>query len=244
MKSSLINIDKLSLSFGNKRVLKDLDLQVGKGESLVIIGGSGEGKSVLLKCILGLLHQDSGSINFMGAKIIGENKQQFLSQFGMLFQGAALFDSMPVWENISFRYKYSKMFTKTERKDLAKEKLALVGLSENTADLFPAELSGGMQKRVGIARAIASNPKILFFDEPTSGLDPRMAHNINKLLQDIIIKLSATTVTITHDVSSVKALADKVALLESGSIAWQGKTNEFNSTDHPNVSQFKNPSSF
>ena len=244
MKSDLIEINKVSLSFGDKPILKELDLTIGKGESLAIIGGSGEGKSVLLKCILGLIPQDSGSITFMGSKITGKNKESFLSIFGMLFQGAALFDSLPVWENISFRDKYNKELTELDRRKLAKDTLELVGLPESTMELFPAELSGGMQKRVGIARAIVTNPHILFFDEPTSGLDSITAHNINKLIRSIVTRLGATTVTISHDISSVKVIADKIALLESGSITWQGKKSDFESTNHPKVRQFRNPESF
>ncbi len=244
MKSDLIEINKVSLSFGDKPILKELDLTIGKGESLAIIGGSGEGKSVLLKCILGLIPQDTGSIKFMGSKITGKNKESFLSKFGMLFQGAALFDSLPVWENISFRDKYNKELTELDRRKLAKDTLELVGLPESTMELFPAELSGGMQKRVGIARAIVTNPHILFFDEPTSGLDSITAHNINKLIRNIVTRLGATTVTISHDISSVKVIADKIALLDSGSITWQGKKSDFESTNYPKVRQFRNPESF
>lgn len=228
-----ISLQGLSKSFGPKRVLHDVSLDVAKGESLVVIGGSGTGKSVLLKCILGLMVPDAGTIQIDG-KARGKD---FLDKFGMLFQGAALFDSMPVWQNVAFR----ALQTRTSRKDardLAIEKLRRVGLNPDTADLFPSELSGGMQKRAGLARAIASEPEIIFFDEPTTGLDPIMSGVINALIHEIVTEMGATTITITHDMTSVRAIASTVAMLHGGRIRWHGPASGIDTTDDPYVRQF------
>lgn len=237
----MIELRALCKSFGPNPVLKGVDLTVGRGQSMVIIGGSGTGKSVLLKCILGLVHPDSGTITVDGqpATTTGAGREAFLDRFGMLFQGGALFDSLPVWQNVAFRLlRGAKKRPRDEARAIAVEKLRRVGLKEQVADLFPAELSGGMQKRVGLARAIAAEPEIIFFDEPTTGLDPIMAGVINDLIREIVTEMGATAMTITHDMSSVRAIADRVAMLHGGVIRWTGPIAEMDETPDPYVSQF------
>ncbi len=221
-----IEMKKVSKAFGKKVVLRDLDLTVKRGESVVIIGGSGTGKSVTLKCILGLLHPDKGEIKFNGKNI------------GMLFQGAALFDSLTVWENVSFAVLQQRGMTRERAKKIAIEKLAEVGLKPEVADVYPADLSGGMKKRVGLARAIAIQPDTLFFDEPTTGLDPIMSDVINDLIVRCVKKLGATALTITHDMISARKIADKIAMLYDGKIIWMGTVAELDKTDNPYVCQF------
>ncbi|OAN84532.1 ABC transporter ATP-binding protein [Jannaschia sp. EhC01] len=223
----------LSKSFGPKSVLDGITLDIATGESLVVIGGSGSGKSVLLKCILGLITPDAGTIQIDGA----DNTADLLDKFGMLFQGAALFDSMPVWQNVAFRLLQTRMPRKDAR-ELAIEKLRRVGLNPDTADLYPSELSGGMQKRAGLARAIAASPEIIFFDEPTTGLDPIMSGVINDLVREISTEMGATTVTITHDMSSVRAIASTVAMLHNGKIRWHGPVSAIDTADDPYLQQF------
>jgi len=230
--------------FGENKVLNGVDIEVAQGESLVIIGGSGTGKSVTIKCILGLLDQDSGSVEIDGMDTRGmraKDREEINANFGMLFQGAALFDSLTVWENVSFALMQGKhkMRKKAARK-LAVEKLADVGLSEDVADLSPSELSGGMQKRVGLARAIASNPEVIFFDEPTTGLDPIMGDVINDLIVKCVKKLGATTVSITHDMASARKIADKIAMLYEGKIVWHGTVKQMDKTKNPYIRQFIN----
>lgn len=203
-------------SFGAKQVLDGIDLDVPTGESLVVIGGSGTGKSVLLRCILGLEMPDAGSIMWNGAPL----DAGFMAGFGMLFQNAALFDSLPVWKNVAFRLLRS--MPRARARSIAIEKLDRVGLGPEVADLYPAELSGGMRKRAGLARAIAADPRVIFFDEPTTGLDPIRAATINALIRDIVDETGATAITITHDMTSVRAIADRVALLDRGRLRWQG----------------------
>ena len=240
MKIETINLTK---SFSDKKVLQNINLSTSAGQSLAIIGQSGVGKSVLLKCILGLVAPDSGTILFNDKELIGKHRVDFLSTFGMLFQGAALFDSLSVWENITFRQKYEENMSSQTRKKLAIEKLKLVGLSSNLLNVTPSELSGGMKKRVGIARAIASEPKILFFDEPTAGLDPIMAQTINHLIRDIVTKLDATAITISHDVNCIKSVSDRVIMLHKGRLEWEGTTKEFQSSSHPLIDKFISASS-
>ncbi|HSF92191.1 MAG TPA: ATP-binding cassette domain-containing protein [Paracoccaceae bacterium] len=214
-------------------------LDVATGESMVIIGGSGTGKSVMLKCILGLMQPDSGDILIDGKSVGSGNRDAFLARFGMLFQGGALFDSLPVWRNVAFRLLQGKdRLSKTDARDLAIEKLRRVGLRPETADLLPAELSGGMQKRVGLARAIAAEPEIIFFDEPTTGLDPIMSGVINKLIREIVVEMGATALTITHDMSSVRAIADKVAMLHDGKVQWTGPISDIDQSGDPYLDQF------
>ncbi|WP_417244692.1 ABC transporter ATP-binding protein [Celeribacter sp.] len=236
----MISLKNVHKAFGSKEILRGVDLDVAKGESCVIIGGSGTGKSVMLKCILGLIKPDQGMISVAGEDITTTgDRDAFLARFGMLFQGAALFDSLPVWQNVAFRLlRGSLKRPKAEARDIAIEKLRRVGLGPDVADLFPAELSGGMQKRVGLARAIAANPEIIFFDEPTTGLDPIMAGVINELIREIVVEMGATALTITHDMTSVRAIADKVAMLHGGKIRWHGPVSEMDGADDPYLTQF------
>lgn len=235
----MIELASVTKSFGSNHVLRGVDVHVGKGESLVVIGGSGTGKSVLLKCILGLVAPDSGRITVGGQDVSGPNREAFLSRFGMLFQGAALFDSLPVWQNVAFRLlRGSLKQPRTQARATAIDKLRRVGLSEDVADRYPSELSGGMQKRVGLARAIAADPEIIFFDEPTTGLDPIMAGVINDLIREVVQDMGATTITITHDMTSVRAIADRVGMLHGGKLRWTGTVAEMEATPDPYVTQF------
>ncbi len=233
-----IALKDVAKSFGPKHVLRGINLEVAKGESMVIIGGSGTGKSVLLKCILGIVQPDSGEI-LVDGKPAGKDRDAFLAQFGMLFQGGALFDSMPVWQNVAFRLMRGPgKRPRAEAREIAIEKLRRVGLTPEVADLFPAELSGGMQKRVGLARAIAAEPEIIFFDEPTTGLDPIMAGVINDLIREIVVEMGATAMTITHDMSSVRAIADKITMLHDGKLRWTGPVAEMDTSGDPYLTQF------
>ncbi len=228
-------------SFGDKVVLDGLDLEVGRSQSVVVIGGSGTGKSVMLKCILGLLHADAGSIQVDGEEVVGlqgQDLERVRRKFGMLFQNAALFDSMPVWENVAFGLMQGQAMARKEAKEIALEKLAAVGLGLNVGELWPAELSGGMRKRVGLARAIATTPEIIFFDEPTTGLDPIMSDVINDLIVKCVRELGATALSITHDMASARKIADRIAMLHAGKIIWAGPTTEIDSSGNPYVEQF------
>jgi phospholipid/cholesterol/gamma-HCH transport system ATP-binding protein len=235
----MIELSGVHKAFGANRVLRGVDLSVATGESLVVIGGSGTGKSVLLKCILGLVEPDAGTIRLDGQDVRTAERDAFLAKFGMLFQGGALFDSLRVWENVAFRLlRGSLKRPKAEAREIAVEKLRRVGLKAETAELYPAELSGGMQKRVGLARAIAAEPQVIFFDEPTTGLDPIMAGVINALIREIVTEMGATAVTITHDMTSVRAIADKVAMLHDGVIQWVGQVGKMDDSGDPYVEQF------
>ncbi|GLQ33899.1 ABC transporter ATP-binding protein [Amylibacter marinus] len=235
----MIDIKGVHKSFGAHHVLQGVNMKIAKGESMVIIGGSGTGKSVLLKCILGLETPDAGSILVYGQEADQGDRDAFLARFGMLFQGAALFDSLPVWQNVAFRLlRGAGKLSKTDARDLAVEKLRRVGLRADVADKFPAELSGGMQKRVGLARAIAADPEIIFFDEPTTGLDPIMSGVINELIREIVVEMGATAMTITHDMSSVRAIADKVAMLHDGAVQWSGPIAKLETSGNPYLDQF------
>jgi phospholipid/cholesterol/gamma-HCH transport system ATP-binding protein len=228
-------------SFGPKQVLNGLDVEVAKGRSLVVIGGSGTGKSVMLKCILGILTPDSGEIIVGGECVTGLKgpaRDAYLARFGMLFQGSALFDSLSVWENVAFGLIQGRGMARTKAKDVAIDKLAQVGLTADVGALYPAELSGGMQKRVALARAIAADPEIIFFDEPTTGLDPIMADVINNLIVDCVKRLGATTISITHDMASARKIADDIAMIYKGQIIWQGEANKVNSSGNEYVNQF------
>ncbi|MBY6119368.1 ABC transporter ATP-binding protein [Mameliella alba] len=235
----MIDLSHVSKAFGENHVLRDVNLTIDKGSSMVIIGGSGTGKSVLLKCILGLVPPDSGTISLDGQDVTKADRDAFLARFGMLFQGAALFDSLPVWQNVAFRLlRGSLKKPRDEARAIAIEKLRRVGLKPDVADRLPAELSGGMQKRVGLARAIAAEPEIIFFDEPTTGLDPIMAGVINELIREIVTEMGATAMTITHDMTSVRAIADRVAMLHDGVIQWTGPVSQLDSSGDPYVDQF------
>ena len=235
----MIELCDVHKAFGANTVLNGVDLTIPRGESMVIIGGSGTGKSVLLKCVLGLVTPDSGQILVDGKAADRGSRDAFLARFGMLFQGGALFDSLPVWQNVAFRLlRGAQKRPKAEAREIAVEKLRRVGLKPAVADLFPAELSGGMQKRVGLARAIAAEPEIIFFDEPTTGLDPIMSGVINELIREIVVEMGATAMTITHDMTSVRAIADKVAMLHGGVIRWTGPVSELDATPDPYVQQF------
>jgi len=235
----MIELAGIHKAFGENRVLRGVDLRVGRGTSMVIIGGSGTGKSVLLKCILGLVEPDRGRITVDGLDVHEGDRDAFLARFGMLFQGGALFDSLPVWQNVAFRLlRGSLKRPKAEAREVAIEKLRRVGLSPDTAEKFPAELSGGMQKRVGLARAIAAEPEIIFFDEPTTGLDPIMAGVINELIREIVTEMGATAMTITHDMTSVRAISDNVAMLHDGVIKWTGPVAHMDSSGDPYLDQF------
>ncbi|MEO6299135.1 MAG: ATP-binding cassette domain-containing protein [Paracoccaceae bacterium] len=235
----MITLTDVHKTFGPNRVLRGVNLTIPKGSSMVIIGGSGTGKSVLLKCVLGLVQPDSGTISLDGTDVAKTERDTFLSRFGMLFQGGALFDSMRVWENVAFRLmRGPKALPKPQARDIALEKLRRVGLTPDKADLFPAELSGGMQKRVGLARAIAAEPEIIFFDEPTTGLDPIMAGVINSLIREIVTEMGVTAMTITHDMTSVRAIADHVAMLHDGLIRWTGPVENMDEAHDPYLQQF------
>ncbi len=235
----MIELAQVHKAFGPNAVLRGVDLSIAKSTSMVIIGGSGTGKSVMLKSVLGLVTPDSGTITVDGQPNTSGDRDAFLARFGMLFQGAALFDSLTVWENVAFRLLRGALKRpKQEAREIAIEKLRRVGLTPDVADRFPAELSGGMQKRVGLARAIAAEPEIIFFDEPTTGLDPIMAGVINDLIREIVTEMGATAMTITHDMSSVRAIADNVAMLHGGKIRWTGPVADMDACADPYVDQF------
>lgn len=237
----MITISGLKKHFGSKTVLDGVDIHVPKSTSLVVIGGSGSGKSVLIKSILGLVHPDAGSILVDGIETVGMHgkpRDAMMARFGMLFQGGALFDSRKVWQNVVFGVLAQQHVSMHDARKLAIECLARVGLKPETADLYPAELSGGMQKRVALARAIAAKPEIIFFDEPTTGLDPIMADVINDLIVDCVKELGATTITITHDMASVRKIADSVALLYQGKIIWHGAKDALDTSGNAYVDQF------
>ncbi|HJT43261.1 MAG TPA: ATP-binding cassette domain-containing protein [Rhizomicrobium sp.] len=237
-KIQLIGVKK---RFGSKVVLDGVDLTIDPQSSLVIIGGSGTGKSVTIKSILGILRPDEGTILVDGEDIThihGAARDKVMKKFGMLFQAAALFDSLPVWENVAFGLIQGRGVGRKEARDIAIQKLAKVGLTEDVAFLSPAELSGGMQKRVGLARAIAADPEIIFFDEPTTGLDPIMADIINDLIISTVKDVGATALSITHDMVSARKISDKIAMLYGGKIIWQGPTGEIDSSGNPYVEQF------
>lgn len=246
MEKVKISIRNLHKSFGKKRVLSGVDLDINAGESLVVIGGSGTGKSVLIKCIQGLLTPDDGSIKIDNQEVVGagfSEQKKIHDKMGMLFQGGALFDSLSVWENVAFSLLENKKTPRDKAKVEAIRVLRQVGLTPDVADLSPSELSGGMQKRVGLARAIITKPEIIFFDEPTTGLDPIMADVINDLIVESAKGLGATTLTITHDLASARKIADKVAMLYQGKIIWQGTVKDMDKTENPYVRQFINGSS-
>lgn len=246
MANTKIKLTNLHKAFGRKVVLDGIDLEIKEGESLVVIGGSGTGKSVLIKCIQGILTPDEGSILVDDQEVVGvseKEKELLHSKMGMLFQGGALFDSLSVWENVAFGLIENQKMDRKAAKMEAIRVLRQVGLAPDVADLSPSELSGGMQKRVGLARAIATRPEIIFFDEPTTGLDPIMSDVINELIIESVKGLGATALTITHDMASARKIADRIAMLYKGKIIWQGTVKEMDKTTNEYVRQFINGSS-
>ena len=247
-KTPYVTLENIHKQFGSKKVLQGFDLEIMRGESIVIIGGSGTGKSVLLKCILGLLQPDQGTITIDGKKTAGisqKNQQAINRRIGMLFQNAALFDSLPVWENVAFgllqgdyKENQAKRISRQAAIDIAISKLELVGLGADVARLYPDELSGGMRKRVGLARAIADDPDLILFDEPTTGLDPIMGHVIDDLIVKLVHELGATALSITHDMASARRISDRMAMLYQGRCIWEGATGRIDETDNPYVHQF------
>ena len=241
MTAPYIELKNLHKSFGKKHVLNGLNIEVGKGRSLVVIGGSGTGKSVMLKCILGILTPDEGEITIAGENVLGlktKARDEYLARFGMLFQGSALFDSLAVWENVAFGLIQGRGMARQQAREIAIKKLAQVGLNADVALLYPAELSGGMQKRVALARAIAVDPEIIFFDEPTAGLDPIMSGVISELILKCSKELGATTITITHDMHCAKVIADKIAMIHEGKFIWQGKGKDMLKSGNKYLDQF------
>lgn len=236
MSALVIETRGLCKSFGAHKVLDGVDLTVARGESLVVIGGSGTGKSVLLRTILGLESADAGSVLLDGEPASAAARARFMRDFGMLFQNAALFDSLPVWRNVAFRL--LRVMPAKQARARAIERLARVGLGAEVADRMPADLSGGMRKRVGLARAIAADPRVIFFDEPTTGLDPQRAAAINRLIRDIVTETGATAVTITHDMTSVRTIADRVALLDHGRVRWHGPVAQMDEAGDPVLRAF------
>jgi phospholipid/cholesterol/gamma-HCH transport system ATP-binding protein len=241
MPPSKISLRGVTKSFGTKKVLRGIDLDVTPGESMVVIGGSGTGKSVLLKCILGLMQPDDGSIKVDGVETVDlgdHGRSQVMRKFGMLFQGGALFDSLRVWENVAFGPIQSDGMPPEQARDVAIAKLGNVGLGPEIGELFPAELSGGMQKRVALARAIAREPEIMFFDEPTTGLDPIMADVINELIVKCVSDLGATAVSITHDMASARKIGHRIGMLHEGRLIWQGPVADIDRSGNAHVDQF------
>lgn len=241
MSMAAICVSALEKSFGARRVLSGVDLKLEQGRSLVIIGGSGTGKSVLLKCLLGLMRPDRGSILIGGEDVLHApvaRRRRLTQKIGMLFQGAALFDSLSVWENVAFRLTHGEGRDRKSARDVALARLADVGLPPEIGAMRPSELSGGMQKRVSLARALAANPEILFFDEPTTGLDPITADVINRLIADRVRALGAAAISITHDLSSARKIADEVAMLHEGRIIWRGPPSALDASGDPYVDQF------
>jgi len=241
MASPKISLHGVTKSFGPKKVLQGIDLEIATGESLVVIGGSGCGKSVLLKCILGLIKPNAGSIRIDGEEttdLASQDRARVMRKFGMLFQGGALFDSLRVWENVAFGPIQSDGMPIDEAREVAIAKLGAVGLGPEIGELYPSELSGGMQKRVALARAIAREPEIIFFDEPTTGLDPIMADVINDLIVKCVHDLGATAISITHDMASARKIGHRVGMLHEGKLIWQGPVSEIDRSGNAHVDQF------
>lgn len=241
MNQPILQLNDVTKSFGTHQVLRGVDIDVAPGKSLVIIGGSGSGKSVMLKTALGLLTPDGGQIHFDGADVTGTNEKKrdaMRARIGMLFQSAALFDSLTVWENVAFRLIHADRMKRKEARERAIETLRKVRLGADVADLRPAEISGGMQKRVGLARAIITKPDLIFFDEPTTGLDPITADAINDLIVEQVKALGSATISITHDMASARKIADEIAMLFEGRIIWRGPVSAIDDSGSAHVEQF------
>lgn len=237
----ILELRNVHKTFGDKQVLRGVDLSVAPGQSLVVIGGSGTGKSVTIKCALGLLMPEQGEILFDDKPVSDAKTRDALRRrTGMLFQGGALFDSLTVWENVAFALIYRDRVARSEAKKRAIENLAKVRLPASAGDLRPAELSGGMQKRVALARAIITGPDLIFFDEPTTGLDPITADAVNDLIVEQVKALGAAAVSITHDMASVRKIADEVAMLHEGRIIWRGPVTALDKSGNPHIDQFVN----
>lgn len=238
---AFMELKNIHKRFGEKVVLDGIDLVIERGSSLVILGGSGSGKSVMLRCILGLMHPENGSVRIDGREtthLRGRAREEVLSRIGMLFQNAALFDSLRVWENVAFGLMQGRGMRARDAKKIAIEKLESVGLGESVGELRPSELSGGMQKRVALARAIAGDPDILFFDEPTTGLDPITGAIIDRLIVDTVKRVGATALSITHDINSARTIANKIAMLYKGRILWHGEAARLGESGNEYVDQF------
>jgi phospholipid/cholesterol/gamma-HCH transport system ATP-binding protein len=238
-----IRLRGLRKAFGPKQVLDGVDLDIPARSSMVILGGSGSGKSVSIKCILGLIAPDEGVIEIDGVDVLKlpkRDREALSDQIGMLFQNGALFDSLPVWENVTFKLLAQKRLTRRAARDKAAEALASVGLAASVGELYPGELSGGMQKRVALARAVAAQPDIIFFDEPTTGLDPIMGAVIDGLIVDCVDRLGATAVSITHDMASARRIGDRAAMLHKGRIVWEGAAETLGHSGNAIVDQFAN----
>lgn len=238
-----IELQGVAKSFGKKHVLRGIDLSIAPKESMVVIGGSGTGKSVLIKSILSILRPDEGSIKIDGQETVGlrgKARDVHLDKFGMLFQASALFDSLNVWQNVAFKLTQAKKIKESDAKERAIQALVSVGLSPDVSELSPSELSGGMQKRVGLARAIVSDPEIVFFDEPTTGLDPIMADVINDLILKCTKERGITALSITHDMASARKIADRIAMLHEGKIIWEGPKAEIDHSNNAHIDQFIN----
>jgi len=241
MTTPKIELAGVTKSFDGKQILRGIDVSVDAQESLCIIGTSGCGKSVSLKCLLGLIVADGGSIKIDGQEILGANRKKLEAirrRFGMTFQFGALFDSLPIWQNVTFRLVQSQKMSRDDARQIAKDIITQLGLAPDVIDQYPAELSGGMQKRVALARAIADKPEILLFDEPTSGLDPITGGVIDSLIIDAVKRLGATAITISHDMASVRRIADKVAMIHNGVIIWCGSVAKMDDSGIPEVHQF------
>lgn len=241
MTQPILELKSVEKSFGSNHVLRGVDLDVAPGHSLVVLGGSGSGKSVMLKNALGLMTPDSGTILFDGEDVThdqGKEREAMRARIGMLFQSGALFDSLTVWENVAFRLLNAEKMKRAEAKDRAIETLKQVRLGASVADLYPAEISGGMQKRVALARAIITKPDLIFFDEPTTGLDPITADAINDLIIEQVKALGAASISITHDMASARKIADEIAMLYEGKIIWRGPVSQLDNSGNDHVDQF------
>lgn len=241
MTQPILELKGVEKSFGSNHVLRGVDLDVAPGHSLVVLGGSGSGKSVMLKNALGLMTPDSGTILFDGEDVThdqGKEREAMRARIGMLFQSGALFDSLTVWENVAFRLLNAEKMKRAEAKDRAIETLKQVRLGASVADLYPAEISGGMQKRVALARAIITKPDLIFFDEPTTGLDPITADAINDLIIEQVKALGAASISITHDMASARKIADEIAMLFEGRIIWRGPVSQLDNSGNDHVDQF------